>query len=160
MNKDSYKSVLALPRSHSKPLFYLSFLSLFSGLFALKRGYWDLALVPLGVGINSLNYWRHPDYSWRRYVDMVWVAVSCSYQCIRAIEAENRVFFFAILGVSISAFYPSLIYHREKRLTISTILHSIVHIGGNISNLVLYRGWLPPLSSAWFLLLINRCLVK
>jgi len=141
---------LSLPPVHAKYLFYLSFLSIFSGCFALYRGYWDLACVPLGVGLNSLNYWRKPDYSWRRYVDMAYVAISCLWQSLRALDAENRMAFYTILGISISAFYPGTVYHKKGRLVISTGLHSVVHIGGNISNIVLYAGFVPPLRKSWF----------
>ena len=141
---------LCLPPAHAKYLFYLSFLSIFSGCFALYRGYWDLACVPLGVGLNSLNYWRNPDYSWRRYIDMVYIAISCMWQCLRALDAENNIAFYTILAISIIAFYLATVYYKKGQLVISTGLHSIVHIAGNISNIVLYAGFVPPLRKAWF----------
>ena len=42
------------------------------------------------------------------------------------------------------------VYHKKGKLVISTVLHSIVHIGGNISNIVLYAGFVPPLRKSWF----------
>lgn len=98
--------VLCLPLVYSK---YLYRLSIFSGFYGFYRRYWDLACVPLGVGLNSLNYWRYPDYSWRRYVDIGYIVISCMWQCLRALEAENRLIFYFILGLSMLSFYPAVV---------------------------------------------------
>jgi len=55
---------LALPSCQSKWLFRVSWLSVCTFVLAMYMHLWDLALVPAGVLVTSLNYWRWPDYSW------------------------------------------------------------------------------------------------
>jgi hypothetical protein len=64
---------LALPHAHSKWLYRCSHLCLASALVACATSKWDFAMVVLGAGITSLNYWRRPDYGWRRYFDIVYI---------------------------------------------------------------------------------------
>jgi len=66
---------LALPFRYSTWLFRCAYLCLLSALVAASMGKWDLFLVPLGVGLTSVNYWRRPDYGWRRFIDIAYVQV-------------------------------------------------------------------------------------
>lgn len=126
---------------HNQCLFLwgISWLSLGSGLFAIYRGYYDLSIVPLGVWLTSINYWRSPDYSWRRYLDIGYVHSALMYQSIRAYRSEYCNAYFTILSFGIICFPISIYFHKKSPWT-STILHGMVHIFGNISNIVLYSG--------------------
>jgi len=61
---------------------------LISCIYAIYKNHYDLALVPGGVFLTSINYWRCPDYSWRRYLDMIYVKLALIYQIYRAYNAE------------------------------------------------------------------------
>ena len=128
--------------THYEYLWKISWLSLLSGTYALGRGYFDLAAVPLGVWLTSINYWHAPHFSWRRNVDMFYVHVSMGYQLYRSIEAEYRKAYWVVLGMAVLC-YPVSVFYDKKSPWFSTLLHSGVHIFGNISNFILYSGYIP-----------------
>lgn len=117
-----------------------SFLALGDCIYAVHRRHYDLALVPGIVFLTSINYWRKPNYSWRRNIDIVCVKTSAIYQIIRAYNSEYyRIYYiFLFLGIS---FYPlSNFYYNKKLFWHSTYAHIMVHIFGNISNVILYSS--------------------
>ena len=47
----------------------LAWLSLSSSVYATYKGHYNLAFIPGGVFLTSINYWRNPEVrSWRRYL--------------------------------------------------------------------------------------------
>lgn len=139
---DGLYSGLVLPPDQSTFLWNLSWLSLFSGIYGIYQGHYDLVVVPIGVWITSINYWRSPDYGWRRYVDISFVHVSLSYHLFLSLRAEYRFQYWACLGAAV-AFYPLGQYLHSKKSRSrwpSTICHGMVHILGNVSNVILYSG--------------------
>jgi hypothetical protein len=141
---------LALPPSYANLLWYVSWLSLVSALYAYGRGYYDLAIVPGGVWVTSINYWRKPDYSWRRYVDIAYVHTALLYQILRAHESEYRILYYRILAIGCLFFPVGVFFHKKSELRKSTWCHAMVHVLGNVSNFVLYSGYVAPLCEAWF----------
>jgi len=135
------KEELILPPVHYWFLWRLSWLSLLSCGYAIYRGYYDLACVPGGVWLTSINYWRRPDYSWRRYFDITYVYLSLIYQTMRAYDAEYAIPYYIILAFGVGCFPISLYFHKKNQW-VSTILHGGVHVFGNISNFVLYSGFI------------------
>jgi hypothetical protein len=138
-DEDGLYNGLILHHTQYSFLWRLSWLLLSSGMFAIYRGYYDLAATPLGILITSLNYWRKPDYSWRRYLDIGYVHIGLIYQSIRAYNSEYCIPYYTILSVGIIC-YPISVYYHKKNSWKSTILHGMLHICGNISNFVLYSG--------------------
>ena len=132
-----------LPREQSSFLWYLSWGALISFLFAVYRGHYDLMIVPGGVFLTSINYWRRPDYSWRRYVDMAVVQTSVVYQTWHAYtyraQYATPYFFFVICAVMM--FPVGIYYHKNDTHWISTGCHAMVHVFGNTANIVLYSGY-------------------
>jgi len=128
-----------------------SWISLFAALYALNVGHYDLAIIPGGAFITSLNYWRNPlFFSWRRKVDISYILFALVYQSIRAYNAEyaNLHYFTMFLGASC---YPiSYHYYYKKQYWHSTYAHSCVHIISNIANMILYSGYVLPMSSSLF----------
>ncbi len=101
-DSDGLYDGLILPRQQANVFLVLASLSFFSGVYACIRGYYDLSLVPFGVGTTSVLYWIFP-LSWY--------------------------------------------YHKPNSSSwISIFFHSLVHILGNVSNIVLYSGYVPPLN--------------
>lgn len=134
---------LCLPQYIANYLWFLSWLSLVSGLFAIVMHHYDLCAVPLGVWFTSILYWAKPDYSWRRYFDITYVHLSLTYQLIRARDAEYRVAYYITVGIGMIAF-PIAMYFKNKSTWMSTFFHGLVHVFGNISNIILYAGNVPP----------------
>jgi hypothetical protein len=124
-------------------LWKISWLSLISSIYAIVNGHYDMAIVPGGVFITSINYWRDPVYSsWRRKVDINYIAIALTYQSVRAYTAEYaRIYYWTmLLGI---AFYPlSYHYYYKQLYWKSTYCHSMVHIIANIANIILYSGYI------------------
>ena len=140
VDEDGRFNGLAFPPAQSALIWRLSFLSLFSGLYAFYKGHLDLCLVPLGVFITSILFWWHPNLSWRRTVDIVYVQVSLWYQIYRAYSshAQFAMEFFAFTAAGMICFLISLTVKRSAWT--SALLHAFVHILGNTGNVILYSG--------------------
>ena len=131
-----------IPREHYMTLFYVSWTTCISILYALYQCHYYLSIVPIGVLLFSLNYWRKPDYSWRRYVDIVWAVGSFVFQIREAYKmsgfGKNYLWFVPIGSI---CFLMGVYYHKKNNREyqwLSTFFHSMVHIIGNVFNLVLY----------------------
>lgn len=141
---------LILAREQYLLLWKISWISLFSCAFAIYRGYYDLACVPGGVWLTSINYWRRPDYSWRRYMDISYVHLSLIYQIIRAYHMQYAKPYYVIVTIGVVCFPISIYFHITKNQWLSTVMHCMVHIFGNISNFVLYSGFDSKISNEWY----------
>jgi hypothetical protein len=124
----------------SKLIYNVSFLSLGSSIYAVYNGYYDLAVCPGGVFLTSINYWKQPDYSWRRYLDITYVKLAICYQLYKAYGSQYMVHYYSIMAVSVSMYLLGVHYYKQKRLWHSTYAHCMLHITANIGNLVLYSG--------------------
>jgi len=148
-----FRGGLVLPPRHSRVLLGLSSLSLLAGLFAIARGHEALAPVPLSVFLTSVAYWARPDHSWRRALDIAVVLAALAFQAARALTSAGlgdarRALYFAVLGAGMACAPLSVALHRRsvaaggRASWASTALHGLVHVLGNVSNVVLYSG--PP----------------
>lgn len=135
---------LIIPADQTRFLWYVSWISLPSGLYAVYRGHYDLAAVPLGVLLTSLNYWHYPNYSWRRNLDMSVVFFGMSWQIYRALDAEFSILYYVVLSIALLCYALSCRV-IAKSIWLSTIFHAFLHIFGNISNLILYSGFIKPI---------------
>jgi len=157
---DNLVSQAALPPSHSKWLFAVSWLSVATALLSAHCELWDLLIVPLGVSINSLNYWRKPDYGWRRYLDIVFIQFAIPYSCYKAYECAEpyRGIYYACLTTGIALFANACRlcscrptdgrwsdFFKEhpaeaRRLAWSTGNHFMLHVMCNAGNVALFVG--------------------
>lgn len=126
--------------AQSKCIWRVSFLSMLSCSYALYRGHYALALVPGGVLMTSLNYWRKPTYGWRRNLDITFVWSALIYQNIRAYHMKNAVPYYHLMIFGASLYPISNYLHKKKYYWSSTYVHCMLHIVANISNMVLYSG--------------------
>lgn len=125
----------------------MSFLSLFSSFYGIYNKQYDIAFVPFGVFLTSINYWRKPDYSWRRYLDMTYVKLAFSYQLIKAYNSDNFKLYYFLTLLTISFYSLGVYYYRKKMYWKSTYSHSMIHVLGNISNIILYSGCIAPFNN-------------
>ena len=133
--------VPVLPPEQSAVILRASFLSLASSLYAISLGHYDFAFVVGGVFVTSVLYWWHPDYSWRRYIDMAMVKSGIAYQVYRAQSSPRAITYYIILGGGIWFYFLGCHYYKRKKLWHSTYSHTMLHILGNISNIILYSSF-------------------
>ncbi len=126
--------------AQSKCIWRVSLLFLLSCSYALYRGHYTLAVVPGGVLLTSLNYWRKPTYGWRRNLDMAFVLSALIYQNIRAYHMTNAVPYYHLMIFGASLYPIGNYLHKKKYYWGSTFTHCMLHIVANISNMVLYSG--------------------
>lgn len=125
---------------HYLYIWRVSFLSLFSFSYALYCECYDLAIVPGGVFLTSVNYWRRPIYGWRRNLDMGYVACALIYQNYRAYYMLWSYWYYMLMILSMGCYPVSIYLYKKKDIWGSTFVHCLLHIVANIANMVLYYG--------------------
>lgn len=75
---------LALPISHFKWLFRVSWLISVAFVLSLVYKKWDLVPCAVLVGFTSVNYWRWPDYSW------LYSLYPCSCERLRCVKRQGQ----------------------------------------------------------------------
>jgi hypothetical protein len=121
-------------------IYKVSFLSIGSAIYAIYNGYYMISLCPGGIFLTSINYWRKPDYSWRRYVDMTYVYLALVYQLYKAYRSQHMMQYYGIMVISISMYPIAIYYHKKQLYWHSAYAHCALHIIANIANIVLYSG--------------------
>ena len=134
---DGLYNGLILPKSHANYLLCTSCMSLVSGLYGLYKKQHNFTIYPLGVFIASINYWIHPINNWRRYLDISYATFAIVTQSILSYDLPNVNKYISLMTLS-SLCYPLSFYFQHKNLALSTFCHSLIHIGGNIANIILY----------------------
>ena len=123
-----------------KMIFNVSFLSLGTSIYAIYNGYYGLSICPGGVFLTSINYWKYPDNSWRRDLDMTYVKFALIYQLYKAYGSQYMVQYYTIMFVAVSMYPLGNYYYNKKQFWLSTYLHCLLHIFSNIANVFLYSG--------------------
>jgi hypothetical protein len=142
MDKDGLYSGLVLPPPHALLLWRLSWISCLSGIYAIARGHYLLAPVPLGVWLTSMNYWKYPvQNSMRRKIDIGYVLLSLTYQLLRSLNAQYAIYYWIIMSVTV-AFFPLGHLLNNHNAWLGTFCQGMVHIGGNVGNIILYSGYI------------------
>jgi hypothetical protein len=113
---------------------------LFTSLFALYRQLYIDACFPFAVFLTSINYWRYPDYSWRRYLDMTTVKCSLVYQSYYSYKSKTRKYYYFYTALAILCYRISIYYYQKKDNWKSTYFHFLLHIFSNASLIALYSG--------------------
>lgn len=136
---DNTNTCILFPNQYNL-IWRFSFLSLISTSFIILNPlYYDLAAVPFGVFITSVNYWFKPDYSYRRYIDMIYIYFALTYQIIRTYDIPNIHFYYISLGYSIIYYYFGIYFYNKQMYWMSTYCHCLLHVFANISNIILYQ---------------------
>ena len=161
-----------MEQTYSSFIFRVSFISFLSSIYALHCECYDLAAVPGGVFLTSVNYWRNPVYGWRRNLDMSYVAAALTYQNYRAYhllspsspssppspssssQLPALLTYYTLMGIGIGCYQLSVHLYKKKDIWSSTYVHCMVHVLANIANVLLYnrvgmgRNRQPPGGSA------------
>ena len=129
-------------KDQSNLLWRTSCISIFSSIYAVYQKHYILSLLPAGVFLTSINYWRHPDYSWRRYADITFVNFAITYQTYYAFshDAEHFVISMVIMGAAAQFYLIGIYFYVIEQYWLSTYCHSGLHLLANISIIILYSG--------------------
>jgi hypothetical protein len=124
-------------------LWRTSFLCLITCFYAIYKGFTDLAILPAAIFLTSINYWRHPDYSWRRYLDITVVFSSIFYLTYWATKhaVTTRYYYYACLFIGLCFFMTGIFYKKTNDLWWSTYSHALFHVFGNLSGMILFSGF-------------------
>jgi hypothetical protein len=122
-------------------IYKVSYITLFTCLYAIyNKTPYNFAMLPGCIFISSIIYWYKPDYSWRRYFDMIIVKSCIGYQYATAYNAQYAIPYYTITTIGI-LFYPiGIYYYTVNNSWASTYSHIAVHILVNIGHIILYSG--------------------
>lgn len=138
-NEDKDNEYLQLSTHHTF-LIVSSHTSLISAIYCIHIGipyYW---IYLIGVYINSINYWRNPVCGIRRNMDMTWgctgLAITIMYVYWN-LPNSQMYYWWTFMAC---AMYPiSYLFYWKKYYIISTMIHSLIHLFGNIGNVSLFN---------------------
>ncbi len=127
-----------LPPEYYKILWRTSWFALISFFVALYKQFFDFAFLSFIVFLTSINYWKYPINNWRRKVDMICVQCALTYKIIKAYYVKDNYYYYIALSLAISFYIFALYFGKKNKLWLSTVSHSLLHVFGNVSNIVLY----------------------
>ena len=142
--EDQDKDLVYVPEN-SRILWSTAWLFLGSSVYTVYNRHYDLVIVPGGLFLTSINYWRDPHFnSWQRTLDVNYIYFSFTYQIMRCYNAQYVLH--CLLGLAFCCFLYklSLMTFNAKMFFISTLLHSSLHIFANLSILRLNSGYIEP----------------
>lgn len=128
---------LVLQPRYSRRILYTSNVIWLSILASVLYEIYTCTLLTLLVWITSVMYWSHPVKGLRRTLDMACTAVSLAYHFYLASTAYQQMMYFTIVTIGISFYLLARISDDQN---CSSFYHCIMHLCGNISNLVLYSS--------------------
>ena len=135
-----------LEPEYASCIYRVCFISFFSLMYALHCECYDLAAVPGGVFLTSINYWREPVYGWRRNLDMSYVACALIYQNYRAYhllsspsQMQALLTYYTLMGIGMVCYKLSVCLYKKKDIWSSTYVHCLVHVLANTANVLLYN---------------------
>lgn len=140
----TYSTPCILEPKQYNILYGSSWISLFTCLFGLYNQLYMDACIPFVVFLTSINYWRHPDYSWRRYLDMAVVNSSLIYQSYYSHKSKYQGYYFFYTLIAITCYKISINYYHKNDYWKSTYFHCLLHIFANISLIYLFAGLQKP----------------
>jgi hypothetical protein len=98
-------------------------------------------VIPAGVYINSVNYWRNPVRGMRRDIDMGWIVVGLTINNVYAVLYSTNAYPYYGMTLIACLMYPfSYYFYWRKQYRVSTFIHGLIHIFANIGNVCLYRS--------------------
>jgi len=136
-----------LNKEQANYIYHASYLSLCSCLYATYRNYYDFAFVTGIVFLTSINYWRNPINSYRRYIDITAVNTALFYQNYRMYHAEYaQMYYIMMFFAFLSYLYGIRVYNKGDNWN-STYAHMGVHLFANMGNMYVYSGYIDKFDS-------------
>ena len=127
-----------LPKEQSNVIFAFSFLIVLTAMYAFYKKRYDLSLICVIVLITSLVHWNDPQYGFRRNLDIFAVCMGFLYLVYLGIirKIKSRLLWFCLIAIVV-LFQLGRVLNDHGYIWLSTILHCILHICGNISVILL-----------------------
>ena len=122
-----------------------SWLILMVSIYGVYRNYYDMAICPFCIFLTSINYWRKQD-SWKRNLDIFCVRVGVIYTTIRSYNSDFCLLYNLFVYSGIFSYLMSKYYYSKQKYWLSTYCHLMLHIFGNVANIILYSGYISPLN--------------
>jgi hypothetical protein len=109
------------------------------GATAIYLGDLPIAAVCTIVGTTSVLYWYNPVHGWRRNMDMACIGLCLAYNaCLARCRGCSLPY-----GAAVSL--GALSYAASKRFS-SVRIHCLVHVFGNVGNVILIASKLKLMS--------------
>lgn len=132
--------MLIVPQNHGYYMCIAAQMSLMSATYAMRRGHYMVAIGPLGVWFNSVNFWRNPCYGFRRNLDICWLLGALTTQMLNSHHSRYCNYYRCIMLGSL-LFYPvGWVLYINEYFWSATITHSMLHLFPNVANIILYSG--------------------
>ena len=130
---------MLLPEQYNL-LWRSSWLSGLTGAYAFYQNKCTAGMLIGNIFMTSLNFWRYPNDSWRRYVDMLSVQCCLLYQINKInLNTYGGIWMF-LTSISITHFAKSCNNYRKQQFWPSTYNHRRLHILSNIANIFFIEG--------------------
>ncbi|KAI8911568.1 hypothetical protein EDD86DRAFT_202727 [Gorgonomyces haynaldii] len=113
---------------------HLCWLSILSSAF---YGFYFCTFCASVVYLTSLNFWRNPVFGFRRNLDIFCVVTGLSYHFYLALSLEQPFMYMIIVLIGISFYLKA---RQTPTQDWSSFYHCIMHICGNLSNVILYKS--------------------
>jgi accessory gene regulator protein AgrB len=143
-NSENKDDEYIVPVEHGYYMCIMSSLSFLAGVYAIKQKLYALSFSPLIVFGTSVNYWRKPTYGLRRNIDIFFVVSSLSLHTYLSLQPKdmciNNYRYCYVTPISGILYGISWLLHKNQFLWPSTIAHGMIHVAGNIGNVLLYKG--------------------
>lgn len=145
----SLKPQPLIPKTYSKTIYKLSYLSIFTGLYGCYNGKPMLGTSVIVGSFIAQNYWRNPTRGLRRNIDILWIQFLICLHTYYVLQSHIRLLYFLIQLNGI-LFYTTSWYHLRKipytqsyiemdtLYSKSTVCHCMVHLCANLSLLIYY----------------------
>ena len=83
-----------------------------------------LWIVPAGVYINSVNYWRNPVGGMRRRIDIGWTVLGLMINNVYAIRYSTNAYPYFIITLLACLMYPLSYYFYWRKCNVYTLIAS------------------------------------
>jgi|UniRef100_A0A6C0ILU6 hypothetical protein len=138
---DCEEDNLICPLYCSQYIWYICWLSIVSGVYAIHKNHYFLSIIPFGVFILGINYWKNPESNClRRYIDIMFVFVSIIINTYVSFYAENGKSHNLFNILALMCYPTNWLLFTNGYLKTSTFLHICLHIFANIALYFLYSG--------------------
>ena len=129
-----------LPREQYILIYRVSHILIITSLYAIYNKHYILFLDPVSIFFSSILYWYKPDYSWRRYFDMVVVKTCIGSQLLISYNAQYAVPYYIITLTGVACYPLGIYYYSKNKHWESVYSHLGVHLLINIGHIILYSG--------------------
>lgn len=124
-------------------LYISSYTALFGSSFAFFKKHYVMSFLQFLIYMTSINFWRLPEYSWRRNLDMLVVKCGVLYQNYLAYNAQNAAIYYPIFWFGVM-FYPLSHYlYTYGHKWLSVYSHMALHVIATFGSCILYLGDVP-----------------